>query len=70
MTLTSWNGTILGPYKVNIHLYRQTLKIEFIVYQSFAAQIIHKNHQLSHSTTKLTSLQLIKTTEESKSYLN
>jgi len=45
MTLTYWNGTILGPYKVLPSLSRLTSKIEFTHFLLLADQNTLKNHQ-------------------------
>ena len=45
MTLTYWNGTILGPYKVLRCLSRLTSKIEFTLSLLYADQNTLKNHQ-------------------------
>jgi hypothetical protein len=42
MTLTYWNGTILGPYNVNARIFRLCSTTEYIVLKLCAEKIIPK----------------------------
>jgi hypothetical protein len=53
MTLTYWNGTILGPYKVfSFLIFRLISKTEFTAYQSNVDLTIQPNHQKLNSIPK------------------
>ena len=43
MTLTYWNGTILGPYNVKLFLFRLVLMAESIVLKLFVGPTIQSN---------------------------
>jgi hypothetical protein len=67
MTLTYWNGTILGPYGVILKfIYRQLFKIVFTVFQlPVDLNILKKLHKYN-SILKLICLVSIKEMEELK----
>lgn len=67
MTLTYWNGTILGPYPVNnSFMFSQTSSIVFIVCLLFAVLIIPTSHQKWSLIPKLTCQASTKPTVESR----
>jgi len=70
MTLTNWNGTILGPYKVHTTLFRLTSKIEFTAWVSSAVPTTLKWPLPWYSPIRSTYLQLTRTLELSTSSLS
>lgn len=66
MTMTNWNGTILGPYQVPFLIFRLLSITEFIVWKSSVGLITPKNPHKSHSSRKSISPVSTKQTEKSK----
>lgn len=66
MTLSYWNGTILGPYKVSQPTFRPISKIESTVCKSTVDRSTPKKHQFSPSATRSTSHRSTRLTAESK----